>query len=153
MFENINSLFRPKLLCSDTVDLLEEEHRGISIMTQYPSVDFGIFLHGTRIRIGYCDLRIGMNEELYYAGNVGYRIQEQYRGHGYAYDACLLLFEAARSRYHMKELLITCSPDNIASRKTLEKLGGILKETADVPRSHWLYARGERVKNIYLYKL
>ena len=53
----------------------------------------------------------------------------------------------------MQELLITCSPDNIASRRTLEKLQGELVETADVPRSHWLYERGETVKNIYRFQL
>ena len=53
----------------------------------------------------------------------------------------------------MTELIITCSPDNIPSRRTLEKLGGTLLETANVPEDHWLYQRGEKVKNIYRYDL
>ena len=53
----------------------------------------------------------------------------------------------------MDKLIITCSPDNIASKKTLIKLGGQLLETCDVPSDHWLYLRGETVKEIYLFKL
>lgn len=116
------------------------------------SLNFDIYLHDTGIRAGLCDLRLGMNEELYYAGNIGYRIFPGERGHGYAYEACRILFDIARSR-GMTELIITCSPDNIPSRRTLEKLGGTLLETANVPEDHWLYQRGEKVKNIYRYDL
>ena len=49
--------------------------------------------------------------------------------------------------------LLTCSPDNTPSKKTLEKLGGVLKENVDVPAWHWLYKRGETNKNIYYYSL
>ena len=94
-----------------------------------------------------------MNEELYYAGNIGYHILQAYRGHHYAYEACLLLFEIAREEYEQTELIITCSPENTPSRKTLEKLNGELLEVTDVPRNHWLYRQGERVKNIYRYKI
>lgn len=52
----------------------------------------------------------------------------------------------------MDEIIITCSPENTASRRTIEKLGGELLETVEVPEDHWLYERGELVKNIYLFK-
>ena len=153
MLDYLKSFLHPKRYCSDTVDLLEEDKRDIGFGRSYDSVDYGIYLHNTNTRVGYCDLRIGMNKELYYAGNIGYRIEEQYRGNHYAYDACRILMYVARSRYHMKHMVITCSPENVPSRKTLEKLGGTFGGTVDVPRSHWLYARGEKVKNIYYYKL
>ena len=103
--------------------------------------------------VGICDLRVGMNEELYYAGNIGYHIYERYRGNGYAYLACLELFKIAKEKFKMASLIITCSPENIGSRKTIEKLDGILLETVDVPSSHWLYERGEKIKNIYRFYL
>lgn len=53
----------------------------------------------------------------------------------------------------MHDLLITCSPDNIASCKTLEKLHGKYIEKVDVPENHWLYARGETIKLIYRFIL
>ncbi len=117
-----------------------------------PSYLYGIYLHGSKKRVGNCDLRVGENEELYYAGNIGYRINPYYRGNRYAYQACLLLFQIAEKK-GMKELIITCSPDNPASRKTLERLDGTYIETVDVPSEHWLYKRGETVKCIYKYSL
>ena len=35
------------------------------------TVLFGIFLHNTNVHVGECDLRLDMNEEMYYAGNIG----------------------------------------------------------------------------------
>ncbi|MCF0109713.1 MAG: GNAT family N-acetyltransferase [Erysipelotrichaceae bacterium] len=102
--------------------------------------------------VGYCDLRLGMNEAIYYAGQIGYHVYLPYRGHGYAYQACLIMFQIAKDQ-GLNELLITCSPDNMASRKTLEKLGGVLEATVDVPKWHWLYRKGEPVKQIYRFKL
>lgn len=116
-------------------------------------VHFSICFKRTRQKIGECDLRLGMNEEIYYAGQVGYRIYLPYRGHGYAYEACRLLFSVAKNNYEMKELLITCSPENVASCKTLERLNGKYIEKVDVPENHWLYARGETIKLIYRFIL
>lgn len=150
----IKDWFSRKLYEGETVDLRQEFTRSANAFNNYvPSVIYGIYRHGSDVKIGECDLRLGMNEELYYAGQIGYRIYENYRGHGYAYDACLILFAIARDEYGMSDLLLTCSPDNIASRKTLEKLGGTLKENVDVPSWHWLYKRGETNKNIYIYSL
>lgn len=35
-------------------------------------------------KMGVCDLRIGHNDKLYYGGNIGYRVEAEYRGHLYA---------------------------------------------------------------------
>lgn len=40
--------------------------------------------------MGYCDLRIGYNDNLYYGGHIGYGINEEYRGHHYDAKACEL---------------------------------------------------------------
>lgn len=116
------------------------------------SAEYSIVLHGTCIRVGYCDLRFGMNEILYYAGNIGYRIYFPYQGNHYAREAAGLLLNLAAEEYGMEQVLITCSPDNHASRKTLEQLHGRLIATTAVPETHWLYERGETVKNIYLFE-
>ena len=138
----------------EVVDLVENRRYDPSKQTDYVvNVLYDIVLHGTDVKVGTCDLRIGMNEYLYYAGNIGYNVLPLHRGHGYAYEACRVLFEAARDEFHMTELIITCSPDNTPSRKTLEKLNGELLEVVEVPEWHWLNARGETVKNIYKYVL
>lgn len=137
--ENVDLVFRCTYEKQDTACLAK-------------CIEFRIVLHGTFIQIGYCDLRLGMNDILYYAGNIGYRIYAPYRGHHYAKEATELLLYAAYHIYGMDRVIITCSPDNIASVKTLEKIHGYhLLETVNVPEDHWLYKRGETVKNIYLY--
>ncbi len=140
-------------LKSAVVDLREANSYQPHQRSSYGSVEYGIYLHNTDTRVGYIDLRFGDSEELYYAGNVGYRIDDGYRGNGYAYEACLLLLQIAKSKYKLESVWITCSPDNIASRKTIEKLGGVLLETCEVPSWHWLAKRGENIKNVYLFTL
>ena len=90
---------------------------------------------------------------MYYYGNVGYNILRQYRGNHYAYYACKLLFEIAKKEFALDEIIITCSPDNIASYKTLKKLNGELLELVEVPKNHMLYTLGEKSKYIFRYKI
>ena len=146
--------FKKKAGESDIVDLVQEyEREATPHNDNVPSVFFSVYLHNTKRKIGECDIRIGMNDMIYYAGNIGYRIYEPYRGHGYAYEVCLILMDIAKNTYGMDELIITCTPDNIASRKTIEKLDVTFIEEVDVPTHHWLYKRGETVKRIYRLEL
>ncbi len=143
---------RKNRISGPVVDLVMEQLVLPDEDNQYvPSYLYGIYLHRSFHRVGNCDLRVGENEELYYAGNIGYRISPVYRGHHYAYEACRLLLDTAKEK-GMKEVIITCSPENDASRKTIEKLGAVLIETIAVPPDHWLYQRGETVKSIYKYE-
>ena len=113
---------------------------------------YKIILKSTREHVGYCDLRTGHSLSLYYFGNIGYRVFPQYRGHGYAYRASLLLFKLAK-RLDMEYVIITVSPENTPSVKTCEKLNGKYLETVDVPSWHSLYRNKERVKMIFRYDL
>ncbi len=121
-------------------------------INRYETYYFDIFLKGTRTRVGYIDLRMGYSEFLYYLGNVGYRIYEEYRGNHYAYQACQLLFACAKD-LQIPYLIITCSPDNVASKKTLEKLEGKYMGEKKVPISHPMYLQGEKIKCIYRYDI
>ena len=104
-------------------------------------------------RMGTCDLRIGHNESVYYGGNIGYRVEEPYRGRHYAGKACLLLFELAK-RHGMEYVIITCNPENVPSRKTCEWLGGELLEIAELPEdSEQRRLTGESHRCIYKFRL
>lgn len=96
-----------------------------------PAFHFDILDH-TGTQVGGCNLRLGHSEALYYAGNIGYEIDERYRGHHYAGKACKLLFELAR-RQGMEYVIIVCAPSNQPSRKTCEWLGGELLEIVELP--------------------
>lgn len=107
-----------------------------------PAYYFNIcLLDGTKI--GYCDLRIGHNEKTYIGGNIGYGIDEAYRGHHYAARACALLFRQAQ-KHRMAYAIITCVPENRASARTCELAGGRFVETAPIPEDNEMYAEGKR---------
>lgn len=117
-----------------------------------PAYHFAI-CDGIGVKMGVCDLRVGHNERVYYGGNIGYRVEEPWRGHHYAGKACRLLFELAR-RHGMEYLIITCDPDNRASRKTCQWLGGELVEIAELPEDNDMRVEdGETAKCIYKFQL
>ena len=113
-----------------------------------PAYIYSITLHGSKKAIGLIDIRIGRNANSFYGGNIGYRVFEEYRGHGYAAKACRMLADVAKA-HDMETLIITCNPDNIASRKTCEKLGATLYTIADLPPDNEMYKMGARQKCIY----
>lgn len=100
--------------------------------------------------VGQCDLRIGDNDAIPYAGHIGYRIYQPYRGHGYAQKASRILLNAAYN-LGIEEITITCDPDNIASRKTLEYLGGDYIGCFKIPEDHVCYKAGDREKCRFIY--
>jgi tagatose 1,6-diphosphate aldolase len=113
-----------------------------------PFYVYHIYEKGGNIPVGYIDLRIGDNENLFYGGHIGYRVLEDYRGNGYAGRACRLIVPLAKA--HGKEMIrITCNPENIASRRTIEKLGAKLVEIVAVPEHNIMYQEGELFKCIF----
>jgi predicted acetyltransferase len=116
-----------------------------------PAYYFNICLpDGTAI--GYCDLRIGHNAKLYVGGNIGYGIDEPYRGHRYAAKACKLLFGLAK-RHGLDYVIITCQPDNIASARTCEIAGGRFLEIVDIPEDNEMYAEGKCKVRVYRFEI
>ena len=117
-----------------------------------PAFHFDI-LDRAGVQIGGCNLRLGHSEALYYAGNIGYQIDEPYRGHHYAGKACKLLFQLAR-RQGMEYVIIVCVPSNQPSRKTCEWLGGELLEIAELPEdSEQRRLTGESHRCIFRFSL
>jgi predicted acetyltransferase len=94
--------------------------------------------------VGEISLRIGETEHLrLYGGQVGYAIDPAHRGHGFAARAVALLLPIAREA-GLDPLWITCSIDNPASRRTLEKAGATFVEIVDLPADTDMYRRGQR---------
>lgn len=155
LFVGFFDLFRKKKRYEGDVVDLKEKYR-VSEKQAFdgvPTVYYDILLHGSNLKVGSIDLRLTVEGDMYYYGHIGYNIIRSFRGHNYAYHACLVLFEIARNEFGMSELIITCSPDNIASYKTLRKLNGELIELVKVPVHHRLYAIGETSKYIFRYRI
>lgn len=153
----LNSLINnneDKSIKGDIVDLkYRYETTEESAYDGIPTVYYDIVLHETGAKVGSIDLRLKMDDNMYYYGHVGYGISPRHRGHHYSYEACKLLFKEAKQRYNMSELYLTCNPDNEASYKTLQKLNGELVEVVQVPKDHELYKHGDKMKCIFRYKI
>jgi len=102
--------------------------------------------------VGELNVRIGYTDSLYYGGQIGYGIDEQYRGHHYAERACRLLVPLLKS-HEMGRVLITNNHTNNASKRTCERLGARLIRVAPVPQWHDLYEEGNRLENIFEWKI
>jgi tagatose 1,6-diphosphate aldolase len=95
---------------------------------------------------GRIRLRIGWNDDVIrYAGQIGYAVEPAFRGRHYAERACRLIKPLAR-QHGLEAIWITCQPDNVASRRTLERLGAEYAGMLDVPPDYPLDAGLERRK-------
>ena len=75
---------------------------------------------------GSLGFRIRLTDALSsYGGHIGYDVETEFRGSRFAARSCRLILPLAK-RHGIEELLVTCDPDNIASRKTIESIGGKL---------------------------
>lgn len=143
-----------KIIKGDIVDLqFVKETNENTAYDGIPTVYYNILKHDTNTKVGSIDLRLKMNEYMYYYGHVGYDIIKRYRGNNYSYYACLMVFKIAKEKHHLDELFLTCNPDNVASYKILKKLKGELIEVAQVPIDHELYKLGDKYKCIFRYKI
>ena len=110
---------------------------------------FGMFLDGRQEMVGEIELRLRDDRDtLLYLGQVGYSVESDYRGQRLAARSLILLKPLAR-RHQLRELWITCDPDNPASQRTCELAGAVFFETVDLPRGHLLYSVGLRQKCRY----
>lgn len=98
--------------------------------------------------VGHINFKTGDTEHIIqYAGHIGFQIIKEYRGHSYAYWACMALAPFVQSVYG--KVILTCDPENIASRKTIEKLPATFINEVAVPLHEPSYQSGSRLKRRY----
>lgn len=105
-------------------------------------------LAGTK-DVGHINLRVGESDHVrFVVGHVGYGIKQRHRGHRYALLACRALAPFARTV--TPEVVLTCDPENHASRRTIERLvESDVAEEVSVPRHDPHYRSGARKKLRY----
>jgi len=97
------------------------------------------FLDG--VIVGRCSVRHQLNDFLRnFGGHLGYGVAPAFRQRGFGRQ----LFKAGRE--HLKSLgvdraFVTCSSDNIASRKIIEDAGGILQDEGIDPSDNKITRR------------
>jgi tagatose 1,6-diphosphate aldolase len=95
-------------------------------------------------KAGGLNIRIGdtYNIMMFY-GHIGYTVEPEYRGHHYAERACRLLLPLAKA-HGLTTVWIMCNPDNIASRRTCERLDATLENIVPLPGDCDMYRHGDR---------
>ena len=98
-----------------------------------PTYTFKMFSQQSGLEMGQINLRIGSTRHLeQYAGHIGYGVIGAHRGHHYAARSVVLILPLAR-RHGLDPVWITCDPENVASRRSLEIAGAEFVEIVDVP--------------------
>jgi predicted acetyltransferase len=101
---------------------------------------------------GHLNFKAGDTEHVrLYAGHIGFEIKEEFRGLGLALKACRAIAPFIKRFY--TEVIITCNPDNIASIRTIEKLGATFMEEIPVAETDPQYQAGNHSKRRYAWKL
>ena len=99
--------------------------------------------------VGRINLRVASNPHIeQYGGHIGADVEPDHRGHHYAARSVRLLLPLAR-RLGLDPLWITCDPDNLPSRRSLEIAGAEFIEIVDVPADCAIHKSGHPRKCRY----
>lgn len=113
-----------------------------------PFYYYDIYLNSISCPVGKISIRIGYNEHSYFNGNIGYEIDEPFRGNGYAKIAVMMTYSVAK--FHgMTQLIVTCDENNYSSKRVISKLGGTHIETITPPKNYVFYYDGIPKQSIY----
>ena len=95
--------------------------------------------------VGRTSIRHELNDYLAaLGGHIGYAVRPAYRGRGHAREILRQSLVIARAE-GVGRVLVTCDDDNIASRRTIERLGGVLDDVragspdAPLKRRYWIH--------------
>jgi predicted acetyltransferase len=117
-----------RTLGPDDADARSPESRFIANAPEYR---FAIHRLTDGLRVGRIHLRITSDTTILRAvGHCGYAVHEEHRRNGYAVRALHLIRGLAR-RDGVAPLWILIAPDNIASRRTVERVGFRLVDVVD----------------------
>jgi len=88
--------------------------------------------------VGHLALRHELNDWLLqFGGHIGYSVRPSRRREGHAGRALALALDEARG-LGLARVLVTCDEDNEASRRTIERNGGVLEDVRSGKRRYWI---------------
>jgi tagatose 1,6-diphosphate aldolase len=150
MNNNFKFLTPPKMIDDELELVLVNTYQANTEEKLVPWYEFKMQNTITKENMGYLNLRIGSEKILHYAGHIGYGVDSKFQGHHYAARSVKLIlpFTALNG---IKEALMSCSTDNIASQKTCTSAGFEYIETTQVPPDQRMYREGYR--NIKRYRI
>ncbi len=142
------------VIYGEEIDIRIQSNEGVDLSDRWHhEYRFDILLHNTDTVIGYVNARIGDVEPLnMYHGHIGYGIDSEYRGHKYAAKACELVKRVFLD-HHVRSVIITCNPENSASKAICASLGAQYINTIDIPFDSEAYSDNETQKCRYEWTL
>ena len=88
--------------------------------------------------LGYLAVRHRLNDFLLeQGGHIGYSVRPTRRREGHASRALLLALGESR-RLGLERVLVTCDDDNLPSRLTIERAGGVLEDQRGDKLRYWI---------------
>lgn len=117
-----------------------------------PRYGFSIIHINDNRDIGVVYFAVDNTSRQYIRGHLSYGVDPKYSGHNYAMKACKLMKQIALA-HGFKRLFIGSGHDNIASRKTIEKLGAIPITADDVPDDKILKNLQEERIDMYVWDI
>lgn len=88
--------------------------------------------------VGMIDIRHELNDGLLKTGgHIGYSVRPSQRLKGYASSMLKLGLDKCRE-FGINNVLVTCHENNLASKRTIEKNGGVLENSIDHHLRYWI---------------
>lgn len=109
-----------------------------------PRYGFSIQLVQTNEDIGTAYFCVDTTPRQYRVGHISYGVSHAHTGHAYAAKACMLLKTVALA-HGFTRVFIGAARDNVASRKTILKLGAVPVAKGDVPEDAFAYYEDEKI--------
>lgn len=145
---NLHEALRSGELCEGDLRLVLSDIAP-HIYHKVPTFYFRMISSPVGAEVGTINLRVGSTPHIEcYAGHIGYGVHEPFRGRHYAARSMVLLVPLAR-RVGLDPLWITCDPENVASRRSLEIAGAEFIEMVDVPEDCGIFQSGHPRKCRY----
>ena len=132
----------PREPWSGYVERLDRSRRGVHLPPGWVPSTFLVAEVAGEL-VGRTSIRHDLNEYLAdLGGHIGYAVRPAYRGRGYAREILGQSLAVARAE-GVERILVTCDEDNIGSRRTIERLGGVFEDVRSVPdaapkRRYWI---------------
>ena len=105
---------------------LEEDKNRIPNEEKVPAVTYFLVRENDNRIVGMINIRLALNDRLRkFAGHIGYCIRPTERKKGYNKINLYLGLKVCQ-QHNIKEVLMDCDKDNIASAKTMQALGGVM---------------------------
>ena len=114
--------------------------------------EFSIVLIETNEEVGVVYFAVDTSSRQYLRGHISYGVFPAYRGNNYAMKACLLIKHVALA-HGFSRVFIGTDYDNIASRKTIEKLGAVPITKDDVPEDEILKKLQEEKTDMFVWNI